>query len=184
MMLFWNRIKVIAPLSCGIFMYACETPKAAIDSAAISISTDATESKLLASAIVADTLEPETASKAAEIVRYQDGIIETTSEVRTHLHGVDNTTPWWAQLLRQGFLVIALIGLIVILWQTGIGMFIKKIFWSFGLFIPSRALRSAEVDLKAADESNPLTFNETVAVRRTSDPAYEFARRKLQKKEL
>jgi hypothetical protein len=183
-MLFWNRLKVVAPLSCAVFMYACETPKAAIDSAAVSISNDATESKLLAAAIVTDTLEPETASKAVEIGRYQDGIIKTTSEVRTHLHGVENTTPWWAQLLQQGFLVVALIGVVILLWQTGVGMFIKKIFWSFGLFIPSRAMRSAEVDLKAASRESTLSFNETVAVRRTSDPAYEYARRKLKKKDF
>ena len=84
-------------------------------------------------------------------------------------------------MLQQITTAIIILGIIILLWQTGIGLFVKKIFWAMGLFIPKRAMRSAEVDLKHKHENHPLSFDETVAVRRTSDPAYEYARKKLKK---
>ena len=82
-------------------------------------------------------------------------------------------------MFTQFSIALIVIGVIVLLWQTGIGMFIKKLFWAMGLFIPERAIRSAEVDMKALDETNPLSYRESVAVRRTSDPAYEYALKRV-----
>ena len=74
------------------------------------------------------------------------------------------------------------IGVIVILWQTGIGTFIKKTLWSVGLFIPKRSIMSASADMKALDKDNEMNYRESVAIRRSSDPAYEAARKKLKEK--
>jgi len=178
-MLMWNRMKVVMGVSCTMYAVACSSPKAQIDNAAILVTDQATEARLIAEDISSTTQEPETASKADEIVVLQDDIIETASEIRTELHGVQDTTPWWARMFSQFSIAIIVIGVIVLLWQTGIGMFIKKLFWGFGLFIPERAMRSAEVDLKAMDETNPLSYRESVAVRRSSDPSYEFALKSL-----
>ena len=178
-MLFSNRIKVILGSSYMAFAVACSSPKSQIDSAAILVTGQASEARLIAEDISLTTQEPETASKADEIVDLQDDIIETASDIRTELHGVQDTTPWWARLASQFSIALITIGVIVLLWQTGIGMFIKKLFWGFGLFIPERAMRSAEVDLKAMDETNPLSYRESVAVRRSSDPSYEFALKSL-----
>ena len=178
-MLFSNRIKVILGSSYMVFAVACSSPKSQIDSAAILVTGQASEARLIAEDISLTTQEPETASKADEIVDLQDDIIETASDIRTNLHGVQDTTPWWARLASQFSIALITIGVIVLLWQTGIGMFIKKLFWGLGLFIPERAMRSAEVDLKAMDETNPLSYRESVAVRRSSDPSYEFALKSL-----
>ena len=180
-MLLWDRLKVIGIASTFMVGYACSS-KTAIDSSALQITNHANTSKQLAQDISETTKEPDTAFRADEITEHQNKIIDTASEIRTHLLGVSDTTPWWARLLQQGFIAIAIIGVIVLLWQTGIGMFIKRIFWSMGLFIPKRTWRSAEVDIKVIDEHNPLSFRESVAVRRASDPAYEYARRKLKKR--
>lgn len=178
---YWNRLKVILGSSLYIVAYACEAPKTAIDNAAIYVSEQASESRLIAQDIATTTQEPETAIRAGEIVDKQDNIIDASSEIRGNLHGVENTTPWWARSLQQFSVAIIVAGTVILLWQTGIGLFIKKIFWSFGLFIPKRALRSAEVDVKALEETHPLSYRESVAVRRSSDPAYEFALRKVRK---
>ena len=178
-MLLSNRMKVIMGSSYMVFAVACSSPKAQIDSAAIRVTEQATEARLIAEDISTTTQEPETASKADEIVDLQVDIIETASEIRTELHGVQDTTPWWARMVSQFSIALITIGVIILLWQTGIGMFIKKLFWAMGLFIPARAIRSAEVDAKVLDEENPLSNRESIAVRRTSDPAYEYALKKV-----
>tara|TARA_R110000824_G_scaffold144093_4_gene311926 strand:+ start:821 stop:1372 length:552 start_codon:yes stop_codon:yes gene_type:complete len=178
--LYWNRIKVIIGISATAMAFACSS-KQAIDHSAKNITSHASESLNLANEIIETTAEPDTAEKAESIADNQESIIEESSHIRTSLHGVSDNTPWWARLLQQISIAAIVIGIIVLLWQTGIGTFIKKIFWALGLFIPKRAMRSAEVDLKATDENHPLSFRESIAVRRTSDPAYEYARKKLQK---
>jgi|3_EtaG_2_1085321.scaffolds.fasta_scaffold01844_6 hypothetical protein len=177
--LFWNRLKVIIGVSALNFAVACSSPKTLIDDGAIYINERADTTKEIARDILSTTAEPDTAEKAQEIVVVQDDIIETASEIRTNLHGVQDTTPWWARMISQFSIALITIGVIVLLWQTGVGMFIKKLFWMMGLFIPQRAMRSAEVDSKALDETNPLSYRESVAVRRSSDPAYEYALKKV-----
>ena len=177
--LLWNRCKVIMGTSFYLVAVACSTPKASIDNAALHVADMAMESRSLAEDISVTTLEPETANKAGEIIGLQDDIIETSSDIRGHLHGVENTTPWWASMLQQGSIALIIIGVVVLLWQTGIGMFIKKLFWAMGWFIPDSAMRSAAVDLKASRDKHNLSMRETIAVRRSCDPAYEAARSKL-----
>jgi len=178
-MSFTNRWKVILGITYGVTAYACTSPKSAIDNAATYISEQATESRLIAEDISSTTSEPETADKADEIMGLQDNIIESTSDIRTELHGVEDTTPWWGRFLQQGAISLTVLGVVIFLWQTGLGMFIKKFFWSLGLFIPDRAMRSAKIDIKTMDKEHPLSVNEGCAVRRSSDPAYEYARKKL-----
>ena len=177
--LYWHRLRIIIGVSCSYYAVACTSPKAMIDDGANYINDRAVESRDIARDILSSTFEPDTAEKAYQIVSVQKDIIETTSEIRTNLHGVQDTTPWWARMISQFSIALITIGVIVLLWQTGIGGFIKKMFWMMGLFIPKRAMRSAEVDLKALDVTNPLSYRESVAVRRTSDPAYEYALKKV-----
>ena len=181
-MLYWSRLKVILGTSYCVMAVACSSPKAQIDSAAILVTDQATKTKEIAREIISTTESTDTGARAYEIVTVQDKIIEIAEEIRTELHGVQDTTPWWARMISQISVALIILGAIILLWQTGIGMFIKKLFWAMGLFIPSRAIRSAEVDVKMLDEKNPLSKRESVAVRRTSDPAYEFALKKVRKK--
>jgi hypothetical protein len=178
--LYWNRLKVILGITALTTAYACSS-KQAIDSSAIDITNQASESLVLANEIVKTTGERLTAVKAETIAEKQENIITEASNIRTSLHGVTDTTPWWARLLQQMSIAAIIIGTIILLWQTGIGLFVKKILWSVGWLIPKRAIRSAAVDMKATDPENPLSFRESIAVRRASDPAYEYARKKLQK---
>ena len=112
----------------------------------------------------------------------QEEIILYAQDIQDELHRVEDTTPWWARMMNNLAIAGIAIGIIVLLWQTGIGMFIKKILWSVGMFIPKRSLMSASADLKALDRDNEMNYRESVAVRRSSDPAYEAARKKLKEK--
>jgi|TARA_Y100000034_G_C6896521_1_gene413464 hypothetical protein len=180
-MLFWSRIKVIFGASALATACACHSAKSSIDNLAKDINADANKTMIIAQEIGNSSTQPENISRSKDIVNIQKDIIESASEIRTDLHGVKDITPWWASMLQQLSVAAIIVATIVLLWQTGIGMFVKKIFWSVGLFIPKRAMRSAEVDLKATDENHPLSYRESIAVRRTSDSAYEYARKKLQK---
>jgi hypothetical protein len=182
-MLFWSRIKVILGASLYLTAVACHSAKSNIDGSARDIGANANKTIIIAEEIANNPQENDNVHRANLIIDFQTKIIESASEIRTELHGVENTTPWWANTLRQISVAIIIVGIILLLWQTGIGLLIKKAFWAIGLFIPTRAMRSAEVDIKTQRDKNPLSFNETIAVRRTSDPAYEYARRKIKKEQ-
>ena len=118
------------------------------------------------------------------IVDRQATILASSADIQTSLHRVEDSTPWWARLMSNLAIAGIVIGVIVLLWQTGLGMLIKKIVWSLGMFIPKATMRSAEADLKMLDTDNAMAQREAVAIRRTSDPAYEAARKKLKRSEI
>ncbi|HCX87923.1 MAG TPA: hypothetical protein DG761_07845, partial [Gammaproteobacteria bacterium] len=124
----------------------------------------------------------EAADRANTIAGHQEAIIDTASGIRSELHGVEDKTPWWARMLSQLAIAGAIIGIVILLWQTGIGSLIKRIVWALGWFIPARAMRSAEMDMKSINKDTEMSYREAVAVRRSSDPAYEAARKKLKRR--
>ena len=74
------------------------------------------------------------------------------------------------------------VGIIVLLFQTGLGALIKRALWSLGWFIPKTTMKSAQADMKVLDRGNEMAHREAIAIRRSSDPAYEAARKKLKQK--
>tara|TARA_R110002020_G_scaffold26072_8_gene84387 strand:+ start:1067 stop:1627 length:561 start_codon:yes stop_codon:yes gene_type:complete len=115
------------------------------------------------------------------IVSNQDDIVNSTATIQSQLHRVEDKTPWWARLGSNLAIAAIVIGIIVLLWQTGIGMIIKKIVWSLGWFIPKNTMRLARADIKVLDNDNEMNYRESIAIRRTVDPAYEAARKKLKR---
>ena len=108
-------------------------------------------------------------------------IQESSIVIQDKLHMVEDLTPWWASMMGNLAVAAIVIGVVILLWQTGIGMIIKKVLWSMGWFIPKATMRSAQVDMKALDRGHEMSVREAIAVRRSSDPAYEAARNKLNK---
>lgn len=100
--------------------------------------------------------------------------INDTREISTLLTGVEDETPWWASLL--GWLAIAaiVIGLIVILFQTGLGSFIRvAIGW-----IPRPKVSTAELAVDMLDPNKPESDRELIAALRQDrefDAAYKRA---------
>jgi len=108
----------------------------------------------------------------------QDAIIHATAGIVEALPGVSDVTPWWATLIARVMVALAVVGVAVILWTTGIGALVKRALWSFGLLLPRSAVSDADLARSMLDPSRPESAREYVAARRASDPAFEAAWRK------
>ena len=109
----------------------------------------------------------------------QDSILSSSADIQTELHRVEDSTPWWARLMSNFAIAGIVVGIIVLLFQTGLGALIKRALWSLGWFIPKTTMKSAQADMKVLDRGNEMAHREAIAIRRSSDPAYEAARKKL-----
>lgn len=110
-------------------------------------------------------------------------IVDRTNKVQTTLiPKVEDKVPYWATLLQRWGLVAIGIVAIIFLWQTGLGVLIKRIVWSLGWFIPSGTKGEAKLDHEAlAAPSVPSELKESVAAKRAARPDYDAAFRKLKK---
>ena len=110
------------------------------------------------------------AHKHAEI------ILGESKDIADALSGVKDITPWWANLMQYGFIAIIFIGIVIILWQTGIGQAIRlAIGW-----IPSNKKKEAALAQSVLSDKNPETVREWIAAKRLSDPEFDAAWRKEQ----
>ena len=200
-MLFWNRYLVITGRSvvtavCLLCLLGCWSPKQAIDTKAIEVGNLASSSALhfesieqLASSSSArfeDSGNNEGLAEQQAIVSHaldgvdeQRTIVDSASGIRSDLHGVEDAVPWWAMLTGRALWVIGAIVVLIVLWKSGAFTFIRSVFWGIGLFIPAKAIREVQLDLKVMDESSPTTIRESVASKRASDSSYEAAYKKV-----
>jgi len=189
--LIWPRLYIITELSrvalCALVlsMISCESATQGISRAAQSITNLAQSSTDTAEGIRddADARGDDTTSDAADsIIDDQEEIIGNADGVLDRIPMVEDTVPWWASMIQRGSTALIAIGIIATFWYLGLGSIVKRIVWSMGLFIPGRAMRAAAIDLKHYESDNPVTMREGVAVRRSSDPAYEAARKLIKKR--
>ena len=190
-------MKHLAPILI-LALSGCSSAKKAIGSSAQAINARSTSSfqsavDIHAAAQMAterrSVQEDQIALEAQERIIDLAGVIqadqayiqESSIVIQDKLHLVEDLTPWWASMLGNLAVAAIVIGVVVLLWQTGIGMLIKKVVWSLGLFIPKATMRSAQADMKAMDQGHEMSAREAVAIRRSSDPAYEAARNKIKK---
>jgi TolA-binding protein len=184
-----------------VLLTGCSSAKQAIGTSAQGINTRsgnslraATEIQQIASAtleisavqgdpIILDAQE-QISNLASSIISDQTAIQESTVNIQSNLHRVEDKTPWWANLMSNLAIAGIVIGIIVLLWQTGLGMLIKRACWALGWFIPKSTMRSAAADMKVLNRDNEMAHREAIAIRRSSDPAYEAARRKLKRKAI
>ena len=75
-------------------------------------------------------------------------------------------------------IAVAAVAVGIILWQTGIGTAIRvAIGW-----LPRSKVRDADLAVGMLDPNNPENAREYVAARRASDPEFDAAWRRIQKK--
>ena len=117
---------------------------------------------------IIDTRDISVAHKHAEI------ILDETKDISGAVGEVADITPWWANLLKYGFISISGIAVVVILWQTGLGTVIRlAVGW-----LPSRKVSEAKLAVSALDDTDPVTMREYIAVKRSSDPMFNAAWKK------
>ena len=120
-------------------------------------------------------------AQAVEGVKEQAAIIAATEGIVRALPGVKDVTPWWANLIGWGLIALAIVGVVALLWMTGIGSFLRTLLASVAGFIPRRQRREADLAVKVMDEGSPEGIREYIAARRASDPVFDAAYSKAAK---
>lgn len=101
-------------------------------------------------------------SQQTKIIAKTEGIIEATS-------GVKDAVPWWANTIELIMIASAVIGLIVLLWYTGIGTLLRKLVG----YVPESKKQEAKLLDEALNGNTSL--RETVAFLRAKDPILDTA---------
>lgn len=114
-------------------------------------------------------------AQAAEGVKEQGAIIAASEGIVRALPGVKDSTPYWASLLSWGLIVLAIMGVIALLWMTGAGAFVRQLLASVAGLIPRRQRREADLAVKVMDDTTPEGIREYIAARRASDPVFDAA---------
>jgi hypothetical protein len=113
-----------------------------------------------------------------EVVLGADKIIALASGIHVDLGGVEDKTPAWMSMLTWIALAAVLVAVAVILWQTGIGTFIRvAIGW-----IPRRKIAAASLAVDMLDPASPEGDREYIAAQRAQDPLFDAAYRRAKKK--
>ena len=119
-------------------------------------------------------IAPEAAKGAAE----QRAIIGATETIVSSLPGVKDVVPWWATMLTYGAVALAIVGIVVLLWMTGVGQFVRTLLASVTGLIPRRQRQDADLAAKVMDGASAEGIREYIAARRAADPMFDIAFRK------
>jgi len=96
------------------------------------------------------------------------------------IHGdipsVQAVTPAWLSTLQWWGIAVAIAGVAFVLWQSGIGTFVRvAVGW-----LPRRKVTQAELAVDMLDPDRPEGEREYVAAMRAQDPEFDAAFRKAQ----
>jgi len=117
-------------------------------------------------------------TEAREGAAEQRAIIGASQTIVSALPGVKDVVPWWATMLTYGALALAIVGIVAMLWMTGVGQFLRTLLASVGGFIPRRQRQDADLAAKVMDETSAEGIREYIAARRAADPMFDIAFRK------
>jgi len=128
------------------------------------------------SALAANDRQIVTEARAG--AKEQATIIGATEAIVRALPGVKDVTPWWATVLTYGLIALSVVGVVALLWMTGLGAFVKRLLAAVGLMIPAAERREANLAAKAIDYGSDVSVREWIAARRASDPMFDAAYRR------
>jgi hypothetical protein len=171
------RALAIALAICAI---GCSDSRRIADASGV-IRTNAESSKARFERVETSALaanDPQIVTEAQAGAKEQATIIGATDAIVRALPGIKDATPWWASLLSYGLIALSVIGVVALLWMTGIGAFIKRILAALGLMIPASERREANIAAKALNDDSDVTLREWIAVRRAQDPMFDAAYRR------
>ena len=117
--------------------------------------------------------------KATQGVSQQKEIVALTESVLQDTAHVQDIPSVFSRILHTlTILGVAAVSIAVLffLWQTGLGFLLKRLFHSFGLFLPRHVVRDVDFDMdELSSPAASPTRREAVAARRASDHAYNKA---------
>jgi len=113
------------------------------------------------------------AIKDAEVVERATRIDTTAADIHVQLTQVQDITPAWLSTLRWWGIGVAVAGIAFLVWQSGIGTFVRvAIGW-----LPRKKVAAAELAVDMLDPNRPEGDREFIAAMR-SDPEFDAAYRK------
>lgn len=116
------------------------------------------------------------AIKDAEVVERATRIDTTAADIHVQLTQVQDITPAWLSTLRWWGVAVAVAGIAFLVWQSGIGTFVRvAIGW-----LPRKKVAAAELAVDMLDPNRPEGDREYVAAMRAQDPEFDAAFRKAQ----
>ena len=166
----------IAAMLLLIALAAC-SPSRAIAVAATDVADRAAEIHRLANEIGSIATEPEVCAMAADIAVQATAINHAAGSIHNALPGVVDSVPFWAVLIKYGLVLGVVLAVVVLLWQTGIGIALRAF---FGL-IPKTVRTEAELAAATIDPAHKESAREWVSARRIADPLFDKAYRQQQK---
>ena len=95
--------------------------------------------------------------------------------VQVDLTEVQDSVPYWVSAIQEGLLVILGILVVVILWQSGVGLLLRRVIG----WIPSKTSRKADMINSVLDNGKGESTRELVAAMRAEDPLLDQALRKM-----
>jgi hypothetical protein len=176
------RILCFGAMAIALFLLmSCSSAVESINSEVSTIDelSQSSESRFIAIADLSDDSIIQTETEYGIIE--QQSIQDSVAEIREALPRVEDKDPSWMVLFERMSIAVIMIATIIIIWQTGIGSLIRRLFYSVSWFIPRRSMRDAEMDMKIADSENSMTIKEVMASKRSSDPAYNAAYEKVKR---
>lgn len=112
-----------------------------------------------------------------EVVKHAERIHGLAADIHGQLPYLEDRVPAWLTTLWWIAAAAVVIGICVILWQTGIGTAIRvAIGW-----IPRKKVADADLAAGMLDPDKPEDAREYVAARRASDPEFDAAWRRIHK---
>lgn len=109
----------------------------------------------------------------------QDRIMSLAEEISVDATLVDPTEPWWSGAVRNAAMALAVVAVVVLLWQTGIAAAIRGM---FGL-LPRRSVATAKLLSEVVEPNSQTSVREAVAAMRASDPLLDAAYRRVRNAE-
>lgn len=176
---------VVSVLWLGVFlllmavmsgaMAGCSSAVQAINANATEIDDLSRSSEGRFERIANEVADDELRVESEHGIMEQQAIQGAVASIREELPRVEDRTPWWAMIVGRVAIAGALIAIIILLWQTGLGALVRRLVYSVSFLIPRRAQREAAMDWKIVNADDPATMRESIAAKRASDPAYNAA---------
>lgn len=114
------------------------------------------------------------ATQDAFVYSHATNILNLVADIHATLPDVEAKTPAWMSMLIYVAWAGIAVAVCVILWQTGIGVTVKKLLG----YIPAPIEREARLLRDVMDPNRQEDLREFVAARRASSPLFDLAWRK------
>ena len=118
-----------------------------------------------------ESSEPAIISSAKSISATANKIITEVADIQESIPKVADVTPWWATLIKWGFIMVAAIAATFLLIQSGALVWLRLLL----NLIPKRVTAEANIAMNALDPNKEDNLTTWISAKRASDPLFNKA---------